>query len=186
MTRPYSEESAQAHKLIGDPNHGELARHLDTVGDGSGSKAVNVAASTVFRLKPPSGTIFVIDEIRIVAWDNVITNGDKFCGIAALGTGCLLEIREKPGDSNEHVVQDLTDGVPITKNGDLAALGDLSIFNDGGGPASMIQCSIKPGAPYRIEGAKGESLVFATQSDLSGLNGMYVLAKGRIYTNGGF
>ena len=184
MTRPFSEESALAHKLIGDPNHAELARYLDEVGDGSGNKAMNKVATT-FRLAPPLGTIFIVDEIRIVAWNNAITNGDGFAGIPALATGCLLEIREKPGASPETVVEDLTDGLPIKNNGQLAGLGDLRIFNDNSATACMVQCAIKPYGPYRIEGAQGESLVFESQDTLAGLNGMYVKAIGRIYINGG-
>lgn len=183
MTRPYSEESAYAHKLIGDPNHAELSRYLDTVGDGSGSNIMNIAAPTTFRIKPPDGQIFLIDEIRIAGWDNAPASGGSFIGIAALTIGCKLEIREKPGDSAEIVIQDLTDGEPLKQNACMMCLGDTDIDNLTG--QSMVQCSIKPGGPYRLEGKRGESLVFQTQDDLSGILGLRVRAIGRIYDNGG-
>jgi len=179
MTRPYSVESAEAHKLLGDPNHAELARYLDTVGDGSGSKNMHVAAAT-YRLSPPSGLIYVIDEIRIVGWDDTVAAGVSFMGLVALTLGCKLEIRSKPSDSDEIVIEDLTNGVTIKTNGDLACLGETILFNQGA--ESLVQCSIK-GTPYRLEGNKGESLVFQTQDSLANITGLHVMARGRIYTN---
>lgn len=184
MTRPYSEESAYAHKLIGDPNHAELDRFLDTVGDGSGSKNMNVAANT-FRLKPPDGTIFLVERLLLSGWDNAIASGGTFIGTAALTTGCKFEIREKPGDSPEVVIQDLVDGVLITNNGDLATLGKLSITNDAAAVQCLVQCVIEPGAPYRLEGKRGESLVFQSQVTIAAVLGLRIKAIGRIYTNDG-
>lgn len=183
MTRPYSEESAYAHKLIGDPNHGELSRYLDTVGDGSGSKDMNIALPTTFRIKPPDGQIFVIDEVRIAGWDNAPASGGTFIGTSALTSGCKFEIREKPSASPEVVLKDLTDGTAIKANACFMCLGDTDIDNLTG--QSMVQCSIKPGGPYRLEGKRGESLVFQTQDDLSALLGLRVRAIGRVYNNGG-
>ena len=179
MTRPYSVESAEAHKLLGDPNHAELARYLDTVGDGTGTKDMSTTPAT-YRLKPPTGTIYVIDEIRIVGWDEQVAAGVTFMGISALSTGCKLEIRSKPSSSDEIVIEDLTDGIPIKNNGHLANLGETILFNTSA--ESLVQCSIK-GTPYRLEGSKGESLVFQSQVTLANIREMYVMAKGRIYTN---
>ena len=179
MTRPYSMESAEAHKLLGDPNHAELARYLDTNGDGTGTKDMSAAAAT-YRLAPPSGTIYVVDEIRIVGWDETVAAGVTFMGITALSNGCKLEIRSQPGTSDEIVIEDLTDGLPIKNNGHLANLGETILFNQGA--ESLVQCSIK-GTPYRLEGNKGESLVFQSQDSLANVREMYVMAKGRIYTN---
>jgi hypothetical protein len=184
MTRPYSEESAYAHKLIGDPNHAELDRFLDTVGDGSGSKEMNTVAN-VFRLKPPDGTIFLVERILISGWDNAIASGGTFIGTSALTTGCKLEIREKPGATAESVIQDLTDGIPIKNNGELGTMGRLLITNDAAAVQCLVQCIIEPGAPYRIEGKRGESLVFESQVTLAAILGLRVKAIGRIYTNDG-
>lgn len=182
MTRPFSEESAYSHKLIGDPNHDEIARYLDTVGDGSGSNVINTTPNT-FRLKPPDGTLYIIDKIRLVGWDDILASAELFIGISALTTGCKLEIRSQPGSSPEKVIQDLTGGELIKSNGDLACLGDLLILNDATLTRSLVQCIIKPEAPYRIEGKRGESLVFQTQVTLAGLLGFRVMAIGRKYSN---
>lgn len=182
MTRQYSEESAAMHMSIGDPNHEEFARHLDTVGDGSGTKNMAAVAAT-YRLTPPSGTIFVVDEIRIVGWDNAVPAGGGFIGIAALVTGCKLEIREKPHGATETVVEDLTGGVPIQNNGHLCLLGTTTFMIESVGIQCIVQCSIKNKSPYRINGSRGESLVFQTQDNLAGLVGLYVSALGREYVN---
>lgn len=179
MTRAYSLESAIAHKAVGDPNHAELARYLDVNGDGTGSKNMNTTAAT-YRLSPPTGMMYIIDEIRIVGWDDQVAAGVTFMGITALTNGCKLEIRSKPGTSPETVVEDLTDGVSIKSNGDLACLGETILFNQGA--ESLVQCSIK-GTPYRLEGSKGESLVFQTQDTLTTITGLHVMALGRAYTN---
>lgn len=180
MTRPYSVESANAHMIVGDPNHAELARYLDTVGDGSGSKDMSGAVDTYF-LTPPAGMMYIIDEIRIIGWDDQVAAGVTFMGIAALTNGCKLEIRSQPGASAAIVIEDLTDGLPIKSNGNLACLGETILFNQGA--ESLVQCSIGKRAPYRLEGNKGESLVFQTQDVLTTVTALYVMAIGRSYTN---
>jgi len=180
MTRAYSIESAEAHKLVGDPNHAEISRYLDTTGDGTGTKDMSAAAAT-YKLTPPAGTMYILDEIRIVGWDDQVAAGVTFMGITALTNGCKLEIRSQPSLSDAVVIQDLTDGLPIKSNGDLACLGNTVLFNQGA--ESLVQCSIKGFAPYRLEGSRGESLVFQVQDNLSTVTKLYVTALGRAYTN---
>lgn len=179
MTRPFSAESAMAHKLIGDPNHAELFQYFDTNGDGSGTKDMAAAVNT-YRVTPPAGMMYMVDEIRIVGWDEQVAAGVTFMGITALTNGCKLEIRSQPGASDEVVIEDLTGGVTIKSNGHLATLGETILFNQGA--ESLVQCSIK-GIPYRLDGNNGESLVFQTQDSLANVTEMYIAAIGRKYTN---
>jgi len=181
MTRPFSAESAMAHKLIGDPNHAELFQYFDTVGDGSGAKDMATTART-YRVTPPTGMMYIVDEIRIVGWDETAAAGLTFMGISALSVGCKLEIRAQPGASNEVVIEDLTGGLTIKSNGQLATLGETILFNQSDTAECLVQCSIK-GIPYRLDGNAGESFVFQTQDTLANVTEMYVAALGRKYTN---
>lgn len=179
MTRPFSEESANFHKLIGDPNHAELFRYLDTVGNGSGSKSMNTTPDE-YIIKPPDGYIYLIDKIHIAGWDDAIASGATFFGISALSTGCKLELRSGP---NENVLLDLTNGELIKNNGDLACIGDTQIINDHTATICLVYCNINPGAPIRLDGSKEDMLVFESQVTLAGISGLRIMVVGRAYTN---
>lgn len=176
----YSEENALRQKTIGSKPHSEFNRRLDTNRDGSGTTEMAGAAAT-YGIKPDAGEVYVIDEIRIAITDGATLDADGFGGVAALATGCLLQVREKPGDSDEAVVQDLTLGVPIKSHTELAAMGHTEFTDVTGG--CIVQCSVGLGAPIRIDGDRGESLVFQTQDNLAALSGVGVTAIGRTYSN---
>jgi hypothetical protein len=180
---PYSEESAARHKALGSPNHAELVRHLDTNRIGTGTTSMNTTAD-VYGIKPPSGIIYVIDAIRISFSDATALVASGFGGLAALANGCLLEIREDPGGSPEQSVRDLTLGAPIKTHVQLAAMGPTEIYS--GAADCLVQSAVAAGAPFRLDGNRGESLVFAVQDDLSGLTEMGVVAVGREYSNAPF
>lgn len=179
-TLPYSEESAARQQLIGSPNHAEFNQRLDTNRDGTGTTDMATTAD-VYGIAPPTGTIYVIDDIRIALTDGAVLDADGFGGIAALTTGCLLEIREKPGDSDEQVIRDLTLGATIKSHTELAAMGHAEFYS--GTADCIVQASLAPVAPIRLDGDRGEALVFVTQDDLSGLSSMGVTAVGREYSN---
>lgn len=176
---PYSEESAARHKAIGSPNHAELVRHLDTNRDGTGTTDMATTADT-YGIEPPAGTIYVIDKIRIAITDASALDADGFGGIAALTTGCLLEIREKPGDSAEQKIHDFVQAAAIKSHAHLMAMGQTELY--AGTADCAVQTEIALGAPVRLDGNRNEALVFQTQDDLSALSGMGVLIVGREYT----
>lgn len=183
MSLGYSEENSIQQELIGDDRQGEHRRLLDTVGDGSGTKSM-IAIADEYRITPGEGEIYVIDEIRISGSDNATINPVGFLGAAALTTGCLLEVREKPGDSDEQVVLDLLDGVPLKTNNQLLSLGAWNLFDSGSACVVGVGMKVRQnGRPIRLTGAKGEFLVFETQDTFVGFTSFEVSVYLRQYVN---
>lgn len=176
MTQNYSMDAAYKQKLLGNPTNDILARYLDSVGDGSGTKNMAAAADEYF-LAPGSNLIYVVDHIRIAIVDDAALDADGFGGLAALTNGCLLKVQSV--DGNVADIVDLTDDVSIKSHGELSGLGKLSIIDEAAG--CFVQCDVELGAPIRLNGDRNERLLFKTQDDLSGLVSLYVFATGRIF-----
>jgi hypothetical protein len=166
--------------MVGSSSHDEFSRYLDTNRDGTGSVDMNATAAT-YGIKPDVGEIYVIDSVRIAITDASPLDADGFGGLAALATGCLLEIREKPGDSDEQAIASLSQGSPIHSHAQLVAVGPTELYS--GAADCIVQTEVALAAPIHLDGSRGESLVFQTQDDVSGLTGLHVLAVGRVYRN---
>lgn len=183
MTLAYSEENAIQQALVGDDRQGRHRRYLDLVGDGTGSKEMNVGTN-IFRLTPPTAETFVIDELCISAADAGVLNPVGFVSIAALSTGILLEVREAAGSSPENTNLDLLDGLPIKNTIGLMELGDAIVIDQAAACAISVKMKLYVnGRPLRVSGNRGESLVCQIQDNLSGLDFLRMSVKLRQYTN---
>jgi hypothetical protein len=179
MTQTYSEDTASKQRLLGNPTNDILARYLDSVGDGSGTK--NMATTTdEYYLSPPTDQIFVIDKIRISITDGATLDADGFGGIAALVNGCILKIQRN--ESQVVDIRDLSDAITIKSHGELASLGKLYVASEAAG--CIVECEIDYGigaAPLRLDGKNKERILFHVQDDLSSLSKVYVFASGRMF-----
>jgi len=180
MTQIYSLDTAYKQKLLGNPTNDLLGRFLDTVGDGSGTKNMNVAADEYF-IKPGADLIYVIDKVSILIEDDAVLDPAGFGGRATLTTGCLLKVQEDNGGA-PHDIVDLTDGIAIKTNGELALIGHLTVAD--GAASCFVQCDVSLGAPIRLDGNRNERLLFETQDlvgELGNLVKLYVFVAGRIF-----
>lgn len=178
MTIPFGQTSIEQQRNMGDGEHSIIRSKLDTVGDGTGTKTI-VGTADTYHLIPSATEVFVIDEIILTLADDAVLLEDGFCGLSALTNGCLLRVLRQDGASPAVVVHDFTDGVAITANGDLFHLGNVDVVNLTAGCIISVKMNLKDfGGPIRVDGSRGESLVFETQDDLSGLVYGYVTAIG--------
>lgn len=179
MPETYGIESAHKSVLIGDSSHSLISRFLDTVGDGTGVKDIGAAADTYF-IKPPSSRNYIIDEIVVILVDNGPLTPTTFGAAAALATGCLFRITEKPGASAATVKRDLLDGLVIKNNTDLAIIGECDRWSDILGSSIITRCNLRTkGTPITLYGDRGDALEFVTQDDLSAITALYVQIIGR-------
>lgn len=94
-----------------------LYRFLDTTGDGTGSKAMNIDGSTVpgkFKITVPDGQRYIIHRIFIHYEDTGTFDTDTYGTLVALTNGIEIEVY----DSNDTLILDLNDGLPVKKNSD--------------------------------------------------------------------
>ena len=165
MPLQYGEENIRRVLLMGSREHEILARLLDTVGDGTGTKNMAAAAAT-YRIKPPVGEVYLIHNIFANILDDAPIDMDGWGGIAALANGCKFEIRRQEAASPAVVVRDLTDGQPMKDNLQLSRFGRLE--TQSGATGCIIHVDFKLPA-IRLDGDRGESLVFQTQDNLAAL-----------------
>lgn len=179
MPESYGIESAQKTILIGDSSHSFLGRLLDTNGDGTGIKNMGAVANTYY-IKPPTSRNYIIDEIVVILVDNGALAPGLFGAGAALATGCLLRVTEKPGASVKTIKRDILDGLTIKNNTHIAIIGNSDRWSDIANSSIIARCNFRDkGTPIAIHGDKGEALEFVTQDDLSGISELYVQVIGR-------
>lgn len=176
MPLPYGEAQAKKQMLLGDPEHELLFALLDTVGDGSGTKNMATTAD-VYLTKAPTNEIYVIDHITIGILDDSAIDVDGWGGIAALTTGCLFTIQREEGASAAYDIFDFTGGETLKDHIQLGRLGEMNFISDATG--CFVQLHMALGAPIRLDGDKGEAIVFEVQDNLSTLVRQEVAITGR-------
>lgn len=167
MPLPYGLEQIDKWLAMGSPEHEILARLLDTVGDGSGTKDM-AGAANVYFIQPPAGEIYLIRNIVLTISDDAGFDADGWGGLAALANGCKFEIRRKEGASPAVVVRDLTDGVVLKEHAQLGRYGSLSLAVDAGG-GCVVQAMFEYLPVIRLDGDRKEQLVFQVQDSLANL-----------------
>jgi hypothetical protein len=183
MTLAYSEENALQHELLGTDDQSDHRRFLDDVGDGSGTKEMNVAAD-IFYLAPDTGEIYVIDEIRIAGADASVLNPGGFLGTAALTNGILIRKERVEGSTPAIVVEDLLNGLPIKTNAGLMDLGDGQI--EDGAASCFISVGMKlreNGHVLKLDGNRGERLAVQTLDSMAAYIHLRVSVYMRQYVN---
>jgi hypothetical protein len=174
---PYGEEQIQKARSMGSPEHEILTRLLDTVGNGSGVKNMAAAADEYF-LTPPAGSIYVVERVFINILDASAVDIDGWGGIAALVTGCKFEIRRQEAAASPAIVaRDLTGGETLKDHIQLGRYARLDIQSDAGGCTVQAEYAVPT---LRLDGDRGESLVFETQDSLVALVRQEVCVTGLI------
>lgn len=154
-------------------------RYLDTGGDGTGTKdmAVNGAITAVpHMLIPASGEVYTVERMIIYIEDNVAIDATNYGGISALTNGITLKILKQSDDS---VVQDLLDGLPIKKNGHWARMCyDVvaGAYGNADDYLSVRWTFSKAGAPLVLTDENYLSL--QVNDDLSALFGHFAMVQG--------
>jgi hypothetical protein len=157
-----------------------LFRNLDTAGDGSGTKNAtgNYASDTPFYITPGwARHRFIIHRVLYYIEDDAIgIDLSTYGGITALTTGVLVRVTRKDG-----TVFDLTDGVPIKTNGDIARICydlDISTFPANNNYVIGRWTFAKSGAPIVLN--FGDRLEFVMRDNLTTLVAHYFMVQGYI------
>ncbi len=116
-----------------------ISRYLDTVGDGSGTKnAIGdySAAVTEFKIQPAASLRFRIARLLVSVVDANGMRDDEYGNLGnALANGIQIQVKDTDGN----VINDLTDGIPITTNGGWSHVCyDTQVFNIGAGEDHLL------------------------------------------------
>lgn len=157
-----------------------ISRHLDTVGDGSGTKnAIGnySATATEFKIVPGATEDFTITRLLVCLRDSGALSAEKYGFISGgLTNGVILEKRNGSG-----TMVDYTDLVPIKANAGWTRMcHDVQEHSYGAGDnfISARWTFVKSGHPIRLSGAKGEYLAIILEDDLTGLVEHYFVVQG--------
>lgn len=163
-----------------------ISRYLDTAGDGSGSKnangdySVSGLGETIFYIAPESTQVFEVARLIVSVYDTATMQAQEYGNLGgALGNGITVRVSDSSG-----VVNDLTDGVPITINAEWAALcydADLKSWGSGNELLGVRWTFAKSGEPVRLAGKLGEKLEVVLNDDLTGLISHRFMAQGLKY-----
>jgi len=159
-----------------------IYRHLDAVGDGSGSIDQNGDFSSTpqfFRVNAPAQGFYGIQRIMVQIRSSGMMKGDTYGDQPELTNGIAAAIYDK----DDNIEVDLTDGQPIRNNGDWARYSyDGSMMDFGAGAPSSDQFLRvrwtfgEGGQPLFI--SKGSSLRFLLNDDFTGLSGHLAQVQG--------
>lgn len=177
MTRPAGALSGTSFTFI-----------LDTVGDGSGERSAtgNYSCAPVrFMLRPPADRVFAVNDVMVFIRDTRI-DANGYGGLEELTNGITLQIV-----SDDDILHDLTNGVPVRTTSDWAKYcGNIKApeWEPGMGPKFFSGCwdfiSRTEGGPLIIRGnahnrsRNNERLVLTLNDDFRGLIEHTFTAKG--------
>lgn len=151
-------------------------RHLDTVGDGTGSIDGNGNYSvTPRKLKLTAASELDLHRMMVEIRDTGAFSAEKYGALAELTNGVKVEAI----DADDNVLIDLLDGTPIKSNAEWGAnCYDVDLKTWGAGDEFVLVrwTFAKAGAPLTLHA--GESLQVTLQDDLSGLVEHHFLVQG--------
>lgn len=153
-------------------------RHLDTIGDGTGTKnAVGDYSSTAtdFKLRPAGGTVFVVERVVILLGDSATFVNDGYGAAAALTNGILVEKYDHGGSS---VITSIHDGLAVKTNFDWARFAGNDVSVEYAGTNKHRVWDWRPPAPIRLDGTLNQELRFRLNDDFSVLTEHYFAAEG--------
>ena len=161
-----------------------FSRHLDTVGDGSGTKnAVGNYAITSqdFIIAPSSEQIFSVARMLITLEDTSGMQAEEYGNLgAALTNGICIAEYDSAG-----LVSKLCDDVPVKTNAGWARLCyDANVLSWGTTPTDELLTVrwtfSKFGAPLVLRGDEGGKLVVTLNDSFTGLISHYFMVQGFI------
>lgn len=138
----------------------------------AGSVEMNVNAAAVdapFDLAPADPTILRVERLVLMMRLSAQPLMTQFGTVGALADGLLLEIRDATG-----LIRDLTGGLPLQSNDDLATFFDFSVADLGA--SHTLKAEWRFTRPLRLEGGLGEFLRCTVRDDLTGITRMRLLA----------
>lgn len=155
-----------------------IYRHLDTNGDGTGTKnAVGnyAAAATSFFIQPAPGEIFRIQRMLVNVHDDQKFKAEEYGNILnGLGTGIVVRA----------CGVDLTDGVPVKTNGDWGVhCFDAELYSAAAGQGDYLRVRwtfANAGYPIRLVGDDNDRLEVILNDDFSTLDHQYFTVQGYI------
>ena len=154
----------------GLPVSGRLYRFLDENGNDTGNKNANGDYSgvnnTEFFILCPAGFIYLIHRIIIHITDVGNPDSGKYGNNITLTNGINIEVL----DSDDNVLEDLTDGFPVKTNADWGRFSyDVQDISFGSGDSSVgCRWSFdKAGDPITLK--PGERFAVMLNDDFSGL-----------------
>jgi len=160
------------------PQQPYLTRHLDTVGNGTGSFNMGVDGSVtpvVFKIAPGAGEVFHISRIIIYVQDSGSFDAVKWGNNITMTNGLSF------GYVQNSVTISLVNGTPIKTSGEMAAFSfDIAHHAFGQGDEILVgRWSInKSGYTIRLIGDDGDSLFMTVNDDLTGLSEQNIIVQG--------
>lgn len=156
-----------------------IYRFLDTSGDGTGTKNANgnySGAVSTFYFQPVANC-----EIHRIMWMVSDTKGmepEEYGNLgAALTNGFSIEVQNS---SDESTIIDITDGVPIKKNGDWSRIAYDAQLLGWGNTANEVAAArltfARAGQPLLLK--QSMRLAIPLNDDLSGLIEHYFMIQG--------
>lgn len=160
-------------------------KHLDTVGDGSGSRDMaqdfsdaTGAGKTTFKLVPAANELLMIRCLLLHIQDAGTFDASLYGNGVALTNGILLQKTEEG-----ELVQDLLDNDPVTNNGEWASHAyDWEYISTGAGDnVAVIRWSIcQAGAPLLIHGNSNQAFEMVLHDNFSGLSKHHAAVHGTL------
>lgn len=142
-------------------------RHLDTNGDGTGTKNAtgNYTTTTAFYIEPPGTSNYIISRL-VVEIEAVGTFTGTLYGGQVITNGVAIK---KQDDTGELI--DFTDGVSITTNAGWARFCyDETITGYTGNNYIRVDCDLsRSGSLLRLNGSSDEHFDVLLNDDFSGL-----------------
>lgn len=166
---------------IDGPQKTIISRHLDTVGNGTGTKNANgnySGAATIFKIQPSGGVNFRIRTLTVFIADNGILDAGSYGDAITLTNGIQVRIQNNSG-----TIVDITDGVKILTNGNWARLSGFQnrMIDTGTGDdywVFVISFREKYGQDIRLVGSNNERLEVVLNDNLTGLTQHYFVVQG--------
>jgi hypothetical protein len=155
-----------------------LFRHLDTDGDGGGTKNANGNYASVaeeFYIQPPAGQAYVINRMLVHIEDAGNFTANIYGAGSLLTNGVNVSVRQSGGQE----IVDLLDGVPVVDNahwGGVSYDTDYVSFGAGNNSFNVRWTFAKSGVPIVLQNQ--EKLVVNLRDDFSGLVEHYFLVQG--------
>lgn len=153
-------------------------RHLDTAGDGTGTKNATgdySSTATDFKVRPASGTIYVVQRVVILVGDGAAHVNDGYGALSALTNGILVE---KYDHGSPAVINSLHDGLPVKTNFDWARFAGNDVDVEYAGTNKHRVWDWRPTSPIRLDGTSSQELRFRLNDDFTGLTEHYFVAEG--------
>jgi hypothetical protein len=144
----------------------KLEQLFDTTGDGSGTTEM-AAASAIYKVVPPAGTIYDVHRINVYVEDNTKFEGGKYAGAASLINGIDITVHNAGGS----VLRFTQQKVKKIGHWDLLAGIDMLFtnFTSGNDLAAIRWTIARSGPPMTLNGDAGEFIQIEVGDDLSSL-----------------